>query len=496
MLRILCCFLSVVSFAVPPAAEAAKRWREANERRIVEEFARLLSLPNIATNLADTRRNAEFIATMYQQRGVATRILQLPGAPPAVYGEILTPGATRTLLFYAHYDGQPVDASRWKTPPFTPVLRSAPVEDGGVDLPLLQDKYPPEARLFARASTDDKAPILGLAVALDALRAAKIPLRANIKFFFEGEEELGSKHLDAYLRQHKELLAGDVWFICDGPVHQTRRAQLYFGARGVMDVELTAYGAKRELHSGHYGGWAPNAAMDLSRLLASLTDGEGNVLVQGFYEGVAPLTKAESDAIAAAPDSDEAIRRELQFGRPLGDRKLLEAILRPNINVRGFQAGAVGDKAVNAVLNRASASLDVRMAKGMLPEHVLQLLKAHCQRNGWLVVDGEPTAEQKLSAARIIRLHSGGGYPAFRTPLDLPISREVAALMRQVHGEVIVLPTLGGSVPLYGFDQVFRKPMIGVPIANHDSNQHSDNENLRLANLWSGLETLAALLAM
>src|SRR5262249_6963199 len=159
----------------------------------------------------------------------------------------------RTLVVYAHYDGQPVDPAQWTGAPFTPTLRDRPVEDGGKDIPRSAWKSPlgPESRLYARAASDDKAPIVGVLAALDALKAAGIPLSVNLKLFCEGEEEIGSPHLGNVLRKNADLLKADLWLFCDGPVHQSRKMQVFFGARGVTDVELTLYGPAKTLHSGH-----------------------------------------------------------------------------------------------------------------------------------------------------------------------------------------------------------------------------------------------------
>src|SRR4051812_29005308 len=200
-----------------PAAKAARQWREAHERPIVQEFVDLLSIPNLARDEADIRKNAAAGSAMLEKRGVSTRLLETAGAPPAVYGEIATPGAARTIVFYAHYDGQPLDPKEWATPPWQPTVKGD--------------------RLYARSASDDKAPILAIATALDALKTAAIPLRSNVKFIFEGEEEAGSPHFAQILAANRELLRGDVWLICDGPVHQSRQQQIAFGARGIVTLD-------------------------------------------------------------------------------------------------------------------------------------------------------------------------------------------------------------------------------------------------------------------
>jgi acetylornithine deacetylase/succinyl-diaminopimelate desuccinylase-like protein len=324
----------------PPAADAARRFREANETRLVREYAELLSIPNVASDKANIRRNAEHIARMFARAGATAELIEAPGANPAVYAEVNVPGAQRTLMFYAHYDGQPVIPERWAGAPFTPVLRTAPLGAGGQPLPLEQPSYDREWRLFARSASDDKVSVFALWAALMALRESGIPLKSNLRFFFEGEEEAGSTHLRALLEKASNRLRGDVWILCDGSVHQSRNQRIVLGARGVATVEIAVFGPKRGLHSGHYGNWAQNPAMQLARLLASMTDGEGRVLVKGFYDGVVPLTPEERAAIAEIPAVDEPLKRELGIAatQPFGGL-LRESIYQPSLNIRGLESG-------------------------------------------------------------------------------------------------------------------------------------------------------------
>ena len=276
-----CSFLLAAALSAQPGS-VAKAWHQAHQKEILAEYFDLLRLPNVAADSVNIRRNAEFIAAMYHKRGVTAELLEIPGAPPVVFGEIRTPGATQTIIFYAHYDGQPVDPKQWTvTPPWTPVIK--------------------DGRIYARASADDKAPIQMIASALDALKAAGIPPRSNLKFFFEGEEEAGSPHVAAFLNKFKSKLDGDVWLFCDGPQHQSRQDQIVFGTRGVVGMNITFYGLKKESHGGHYGNWAPNPAQVLVNLMASMRDDEGRVLIADFHKGVTPLTGSETAAIARMP---------------------------------------------------------------------------------------------------------------------------------------------------------------------------------------------------
>src|SRR5260370_30843039 len=187
--------------------------------------------------------------------------------------------------------------------------------------------------MWARSASDDKAPIRGLVTARDALQAANIPLHWNVKFVLEGEEEAGSPHFQEILAANQDLLRADVWLICDCPVHQSRRQQIVFGARGETDLEITVYGPKHELHSGHYGNWAPNPAMMLAHLLASMKEENGRVLVDHFYDGIERLREPEKRAKAEAPEIDSDLKAEIALGRTKCDRKRLVKLPHyPSIN--------------------------------------------------------------------------------------------------------------------------------------------------------------------
>src|SRR5665213_1594423 len=312
-----------------PASQAARQWRQRHERAIMDEFVSLLAIPNIAADRANIQRNAETIARMMEKRGIAARLVSVPGGNPVVFGEIKTPGATRTIVFYAHYDGQPLDPKEWATPPFTPTLRDKQIERDGqvIPLPAAGKPFDPEWRLYARGSADDKAPIIAMLTAMDAIRAAGIKLKSNVKFAFEGEEEAGSVNLARTLAANRELFAGDVWLSCDGPLHQTRRQSIIFGARGISTVDITVYGPRGELHSGHYGNWAPNPAMMLVQLLASMKDQNGRVLVDRFYDGIEPLSETEKRAVAQAPNVDAELMREFWLGSTENSPKTLAELI-------------------------------------------------------------------------------------------------------------------------------------------------------------------------
>jgi acetylornithine deacetylase/succinyl-diaminopimelate desuccinylase-like protein len=495
--------LAVCVIGVPARAQDAARvrgavraYQQAHDVEIVRDLAEFLAIPNLASDSVNIRRNARFIVAMLERRGIRAQLLESPGSPPAVFGELRSPTATRTVVFYAHYDGQPVDTSQWTRPPWSPTLRT---RLGGeiVPLPTQPGTVQGESRLYARSAGDDKSPIIAFLAAIDALRASNIQPSVNLKFFFEGEEEAGSPHLRDMLSRHRDVLGADLWIFGDGPVHQSRRQQVVFGVRGSMGLELTVFGPARALHSGHYGNWAPNPLVLLANLIASMRDDDGRILIEHYYDDVRPISRAERDAIASIPAPDSALRVELLLGgTEANNAPLMERIMLPALNVRGINGGGVGALGANAIATLARASIDFRMVPRQTPANVQALVEAHARKQGFFIVHRDPTPDERLAHARILMLEWEGGYPAQRADMSLPVSRAlVRATEMGVGDRIIVVPTSGGSAGLYHFDEVLRTPIISVPIVNHDNSQHAANENLRLQNLFDGMQVYAGIIA-
>ena len=459
----------------------------------MQEFSDLLAIPNLASDTPNIERNAAAIRAMCERRGLTTQLLTLDDAPPIVVADLAAPDAKRTIAVYAHYDGQPVDPARWKSDPWKPVMRDSAGND--VDWNAAKT-INPEWRLYARSAGDDKAPIIGMLAALDALCGNELKPRVNLRFVFEGEEEAGSPHLARYLEKYPKELRPDAWILCDGPVHQSRRAELFFGARGTTDLELTVYGPVKGLHDGHYGNWVPNPIVRLTHLIDSMRDESGRILIKDFYDDVKSPADAERAALAKIPDVETDLRHEFQIAATEGEGKHPnELLLRPALNVRGIESGHVGANASNTIQTEARASIDFRLVPNETPDSIKPLVERHIEAQGYTIVRETPDAATRLKHSKIVKIDWGAGYPPARTALDLPLSREAAAIMAAAAHDPVRLPTVGGSIPMYLFQQPNDTPVIGLPIANHDDNQHASDENLRLQNLWDGIEIYAALFA-
>lgn len=494
------------SFAQSPDVLRVRGFCEQNQHAMVDEFVGFLSIPNLADDTLGIKRNAAFIMDMMNHRGIQHVQLLQPdavSAPPAVYGEVNVRGADHTIIFYAHYDGQPVNPSQWAKglEPFRPVLYNESLEKYGnaIPFPQKENSFDPQWRIYARGASDDKAGVDAILNAYDALIKTGHKLHCNIKFFFEGEEEAGSPHLSEILEKYKSLLQSDVWIICDGPVHQSGKKQVVFGVRGDAHLDLTVYASKRPLHSGHYGNWAPNPAMMLAKLLASMKDDNGNVLVKNFYADVIPFTASETKALYEVPSVDEQMKKELGISaNEMSGKTLIESINLPSLNINGMQSGNVGKMASNVIPTTATAVLDLRLVLGNDWQRQQQKVIEHIHKQGYYVTDHEPSDEERAQYQKIIKVIAPkDGYNAQRTSMEIPIAKNViTAVQKTTSEQVVLVPSLGGSLPLFLFEKYLNAKTIIIPIANHDNNQHAENENIRLQNLWTGVETMASLMMM
>ncbi len=489
--------------AAPAAAVAAPdapidAYRRAHEVQILGELDALVRLRSVAADpqgLSDTA--AHLLAALRQRGFEAQSVSAAPGTPPLLLGTLSSRGARRTVVFYAHYDGQPVTPSQWRSPPFVPVMRGAPPgePEQEIDWRKATPPFDPQWRLYGRAVSDDKASIVALLTALDALRAVGRRPTVNVKVVWDGEEEAGSPHLAELLRAHARQLRADLWLVGDGPVHASRRPLLYFGARGVLGLELTVYGPLQALHDGHYGNWAPNPAALAANLLAQMRDDTGRILIPGFDAEIRPLSAAERAALAALPPVDAELQRQLGIGRPESAEDLPDSLMRPALNVRGIRAGEVGAAAANSIPTEARVSLDLRLVPAQTPQRVREVVEQFLRAQGWTLLSEAPDEAARRAHPRLIKLAWEPGYPALRSDMDSPPARAVIATLGAVAREpVALLPMIGGSVPLYLFADLFAVPVIGLPIVNHDNAQHAANENLRLRNLWDGIDAYAALI--
>ena len=494
---------AIVSFA-QTQQEKINKAIDQNQHELVKEFTNLLSIPNVAANPAGLKDNANWLMQYMQDKGISNvqlLTLEKENVPAVVYGEVKVPGAKETVIFYAHYDGQPVDTSKWYkgVHPFKPSLYSTSIDKGGslIAWPEKENNYDPNSRIYARGASDDKAGVMAIINAYATLKQLGIQPSVNIKFFFEGEEEAGSPNLEALLNKYKNILNSNLWIICDGPVHQSSKKQLVMGVRGDTHLELTVFGPKRPLHSGHYGNWVLNPAMELARLLASMKNGQGEITIKGFYDDVIPLIPSEKEALSKIPAVEEQLKNELGIQATERAGALNDALQLPSLNVNGIQSAGVGKYSANVIPTKAIASIDLRLVKGNDWKRQQDKVIDHIKAQGFFVTDKEPTDEQRKQNNKICMVVASDGYNAQKTSLDNPFAKRInKAMLNGLGAAPVLLPTLGGSLPLFVFEQDLNTQPITVPIANHDNNQHAENENIQLKNFFEGIQIFSAIMTV
>lgn len=503
MRKLLVISLLVLSWRVAFAGTAAEEVTRFSQQNFAE-FLELLAIDNVADVPGDIKRNATFLDQSFRKRGFTTRLVDNPARRPAVFASYPDAVAgAKTILFYIHFDGQPVIPAEWaQKSPFDPVVKKRGAngqwQEVARDL-LFARPLDGELRIFARSASDDKAPIMMFLTAIDLLRAEKKAPAVNIKVILDGEEEISSPSLAGMVKTNQSLFGADALVILDGPTHDSGRPTLAFGNRGIAQATLTVFGPRAPLHSGHFGNYVPNPAMRLAALLASMKDDNGRVLIPGYYDGV-ELTSADREILGKTGDDETALRKRLGIARAetVGGN-YREATQYPSLNVRGMVSAAVGGKAANIVPSEAVAELDMRTTPETDGRHLFELVKRHIVQQGYHLVDGAPTDDDRQRYDKLASFRLGEVQAAARMPIDSPVGRWANAALTSATGpspgaEPVQIRMMGGTVPTHVLVDALHLPFILVPTVNGDNNQHARDENLRLGNFITGTETIYSLL--
>lgn len=460
---------------------------------ILDELAAWLRVPNDVEDSAAIRANADHLREMLARRGIRSELWPTASGRPYVYGELCRPGVSETLLIYSHYDGVPAGEG-WHSPPYEPRLRTGGADSGFVHWPASAAAIDPNWRLYARSAADSKNAIVAVLSALDVLRAAGMAPAMNLKFLFDGEEERESPGLAGIIDQYGARLDADLVVSASGELHQSGLPTVAFGVRGIVQARLTLHAAAHDAHSGHFGGFAPNAAVQLAHLIGTLVDSDGRVRLPGYGKDAAPLDAASLAAIAAVPPIEHEVAQRLGM-RELPRDSLQMLINQPTFNLRGLAAGGVGTGARNVVPGSAVAEFDLRLVEGMAPDAVFAQLRDAVAALGYAMVTAAPTAAMLRQCGPVVQLDCLAGFPATRTPLDHPAGRRIVARLRTLLGQELVLePSEGGSLAFHHFARAGLS-VITMPISNDDCNQHSHDENLLLSTLYRGVDQWLAILA-
>lgn len=472
-------------------------WLKKEMPKIIERHRDFVSLPNDGHFPKDMVKNAAWLKQHFEQQGFSVQVLEA-GPVPLVLAERRVSASLPTVLFYFHYDGQPVDPSKWDQPhPFTPVLKKKNDKDEWetLDWAVAQESFDPEWRIFGRAAADDKGPISMMLTAFDFIDEQKIPLAFNVKILFDGEEEMGSSGLLSTLEKYKVHYAADQLIIMDGPAHPSNRPTLTFGCRGIASGTLTVYGPEVSQHSGHFGNYAPNPVFRMAHLLASMKDEDGKVRIKGFYDPV-KMNKETKAILAAVPDDAEMINQGLGIAKPeTVGQNYQESLQYPSLNIRGMASAWIGKQTRTIVPDKAVAQVGIRLVPETDGHHLLDLLRQHIRDQGYYLLDREPTPEERREHEKIATFIGSTRINAFRTEINSPTGRWLtSALNNTFNSPPVNIRIMGGTVPVTPLIEALDLPAVIVPMVNMDNNQHSPNENLRLGNLRTGIKTCLGIL--
>jgi len=461
------------------------------------ELYEFFSLPNNAYNPEEIEPNVKWCENAFEKRGFKTQRLKTETIP-LLLATRNYPNAEKTVLVYLQIDGQPVDISKWQQPnPYVPVLKEK--NDKGdwniIDWNNLEGNINNDWRIFSRSASDARGPDMMFLKAMDIINDLNFQPNFNLKVIMDFEEELGSPRLPQAVLDYKKELEADMLVIFDGPRHLSNQPTLTYGARGIARISLEVFGPRTPLHSGNYGNYAPNPAMKLSQLLATMWQEDGRVTIPGWYDGII-LTEEVKNILKQVPDDEEQIQKD--FGIASTDNignNFQEAIQYPALGILGLEAAWVGKESRTIIPATAIAELNIRLVKETNGERMVKLLRDHIISQGYFLVDEKPTEYERMTHKKITRFNSRISYGAFRTDFDIEIGEWLRKGMRKAFGiDPIQIRTAGGSIPISPFVITLDLPAVAVPTVNPDNNQHSPNENIRLGNYIDGIKTITAIL--
>jgi len=432
-----------------------------NIRKFVEDLRSLCQQPSISAQNKGIGECVEILKEMMVEIGIDVKVVPIRDGNPVVFGELRNEDAKGCLGFYNHYDVQPPDPLElWNSPPFEPEIR--------------------EGKIFGRGSSDNKGQLWAIIKAVEAVRRVKGKLPVNVKFLIDGEEEIGSPHLEEFIRKNKELLKATVGYVADAAMHPTGQPCLIFGRRGMLKVEIRIRMANRDLHSGLYGGVVPSAAWRMVQLLNTFVDRRKRILIKGFYNDVAPLTPLEKKALKKIPVNEKMVL--MDWGLKALDKEkgvpLYKNIMfRPTFNINGLDSGYTGRGSQNIIPSSATAKIDIRLVSNQDPEDIYRKLLDHIRRHRFDEAEVEKIVAIKPS----------------KTPLDHPCAKPIEKAIRRGFGEPpVLIPVCGGTDPDYLFLEILGMPRFMIPFGNPDENSHAPNENLSIDCFMKGVRTVVA----
>ena len=438
-----------------------------NRDRYLEELKALLAIPSISAlpqHAGDVKRCADWCADEMRRIGLQhVRLIDTPGNP-VVYGDWLEAAGAPTILFYGHYDVQPVDPLElWESPPFEATIR--------------------DGEIYARGSADDKGQVFMHFKAVEAHLKQNGRLPVNIKFILEGEEEVGSVNLDEFVRGHKNELGADVVVISDSGMFARGVPSICYGLRGLVYFQLDLRGSSTDLHSGSFGGAVANPAMVLAQVLAQMKDRGGRIKIPGFYDDVVPLQDEERKAWASLPFNEKQYKKDFGIPKLFGESgytTLERTWARPTFEVNGLLSGFTGEGAKTVLPALAMAKVSMRLVPNQTPDTIARLFEEYLKK-----------ATPKTVELRVTRMH--GGKP-WMTSYDNPFVQAAARAIEKGFGQKPVFTREGGSIPVVStFQEELGLPSVLFGVGLPDENAHAPNEKLDVANFHGGIIASAIL---
>ncbi|MGE7696191.1 dipeptidase [Lysinibacillus sp. NPDC094177] len=435
--------------------------REAHLNEL-NEFLRIPSISSLSEHKGDIQNAAEWLANAFKNLNLENISITQTAGHPVVYADWLHAEGKPTILFYGHYDVQPVDPlNLWETEPFNPTIR--------------------DNKLFARGASDDKGQVFMHLKMIEALFATTGTLPVNVKFIYEGEEEIGSPNLPAYVEEHKEKLAADLILISDTGLYGPGKPAVCYGLRGLTGIQIDVRGSKGDLHSGLYGGGVQNAIHALADILASFRDEHGTIQVEGFYDKVLPLSEEEREAYRALGFDEESVKEEVGVKELFGEAGysyLERTWARPTLEVNGVFGGFSGEGIKTVLPAEAGAKITCRLVPNQEPDEIVALLKAHIEKH-------------KPTGIEVTISEFDKGRP-FLTPFDHPFIQAAGRSYEKVYNVPTAYTRGGGSIPIVAaFDEILELPVVLMGFGLSSENFHAPNEHFHLENFDKGLRVLS-----
>jgi len=463
----------------------------------IQELRTFLSIPNNGNLSEQVLANLAYCKRQFEQLGFATETLTTPGEP-LLFAEKIFDEKAPSVLFYLQIDGQPVDSSKWQQE--SPYLAALKANENGrwvqKDWSDLDLETAMNWRIFARSASDSKGPAMAFMKSLEIIQKKGIRPAYNVKVIMDFQEELGSPDLPELVKQRRDMFEAELLCIMDGTRHLSNLPTLTFGARGIATATIRVFGARRDLHSGQYGNFAPNPVFNLSRLLASMKDEEGRVLIPGYYNDIV-LSEAEKKKMNDLPEDMDQIMNSLGIAQ--ADKvggTYQEALQYPSLNVRGLRAAWVGKEVRTLVPAEAIAEIDMRLVPETPGERQVALLKAFIQSKGYHLVDSIPSDEERSKYPLLASFKYRIGSKPFRTSFDSKAGLWLSDAMTHAFGEkgFVKMRTTGGSQPMAPFINTLGIDAVSIRIPNPDNCIHAPNENLRIGNFLEGIQMCLAIL--